>query len=143
MNATQIRNDFVSLICQAGKNNDFSCQPWKGSIRRVSNNIIELSGTINCLIYFKVRSEHPYKWGVTSNRIDELEQSGKKWFLVLLHESPNKGYLMTAKEVGRYLSIWLIGSDGDCKVSTRSYLQFNSPFHSFSKFLGSLVNICK
>lgn len=143
MNATQIQNDFISLLRQAGKSNDFYCQPWEGSTRRISANIIELSGSIGCLIYFKVRSEKPYRWGVTSNRINELEQSGKKWFLVLLSESPNTGYFITTKDVSRYLYIWPLGNDGDYKVGTGSYLQFNSTFHSFPEFLKSLANLCK
>ena len=107
----------------------------------MSRNIIELSGSMNCLIYFKVRSEKPYRWGVTKNRIDELNQSDMKWVLVLLYESPNTGYLITAGDLNRYLSIWPRGSDGDYKVAPGSSLQFNNiPFHSFSEFLNSLIN---
>jgi hypothetical protein len=140
MNARQIQNEFISLLRQAGENNDFRCQFWYQSTRRMSRNIIELSGSINCLIYFKVRSEEPYRWGVTANRIKELEQAGKKWVLVLLYESPNTGYLITAEDVNRYLSIWPLGSDGDYKVGPGSYLRFNRPFHSFSEFFNSLLS---
>ena len=140
MNVNQIHSEFISLLRQAGENNDFRCKFWHQGTGR---NIIELSGSINCLIYFKVRSEEPYRWGVTANRIDELEQSAMKWVLVLLYESPNTGYLITAGDVNRYLSIWPLGSDGDYKVGSGSYLQFNIPFHSFSEFLNSLVNSYK
>jgi hypothetical protein len=143
MNAIQIKDEFISLLNKAGGNKGFYCQPWRGGIRGVGKNIIELSGSINSLIYYKVRSERPFRWGVTYNRIDELELSGRKWFLVLLYESPNTGYLITAQEVNHYLSIWPLGSDGDYKVSTGSYLQFNQPFISFPTFLHSLVNLCK
>lgn len=142
MNASQIQKEFISLLCQAGENKGFSCQFWQGT-KQMSRNIIELSGSINCLIYFKVRSEKPYRWGVTANRIDELKQSGMKWVLVLLYESPNTGYLITAGDVNRYLSIWPLGSDGDYKVGPGSYLKFNSPFHSFSEFLNSLLSCCR
>jgi len=115
----------------------------------MGRDIIELSGSMNCLIYFKVRSKKSYKsykWGVTANRIDELKQSDMKWVLVLLYESASTGYFITAEDVNRYLflSIWPRGRDGDYKVSTGSYLQFNKkPFQSFSEFLNSLVNSCK
>lgn len=138
MNATQIQSEFISLLRQAGENKGFRCQFWYQGTRRISRNIVELSGSINCLIYFKVRSEEPYRWGVTANRIDELKQSGRTWALVLLYESPSTGYLITAKDVNRYLSIWPLGSDGDYKVGPGSYLQFNISFHSFSEFLNSL-----
>lgn len=88
----------------------------------MSRNIIELSGSINCLIYFKVRSEVPYRWGVTANRIEELKESGKKWVLVLLYESPDTGYFITTEDVNHYLSIWPLGGDGDYKVGPGGYL---------------------
>ena len=140
MNANQIQGKFVSLLRQNGEKQDFCSQLWARGTRRMSRNIIELSGSMNCLIYFKVRSEKLYRWGVTKNRIDELKQSDMKWFLVLLYESPNTGYLITARDLNRYLSIWPRGSDGDYKVAPGSSLQFNIPFHSFSEFLNSLTN---
>jgi len=147
MNANQIQSEFISLLHQNGEKKDYCCQLWSQGTRQMSRNIIELSGSINCLIYFKVRSEKSYKsynWGVTANRIDELKQSDMKWILVLLYESASTGYLVTAKDVNRYLSIWPLGSDGDYKVATGKYLQFNKkPFQSFSEFINSLVNSCK
>lgn len=140
MNANQIRGEFISLLRQAGEKNGFRCQFWYHGTRRRGRNIIELSGSISCLIYFHVRSEKPYRWGVTANRINELNQSGRKWFLVLLYESPNTGYLITAEDVNHYLSIWPLGNDGDYKVGPDSYLRFNRPFPSFFEFLNSLLS---
>ena len=139
MNASQIQSEFISQLRKAGENNGFRCQFWYQGTRRMSRNIVELSGSINCLIYFKVRSEAPYRWGVTANRIEELEQSTGKWVIVLLYESPNTGYLITAENVNRYLSIWPLGGDGDYKIATGSYLQFNGPFHSFTELINSLL----
>lgn len=140
MNASQIQSEFISLLRQAGEKRDFCCQFWNQGTRRMSKNIIELPGSINCLIYFKVRSEKPYRWGVTANRIDELKQSYMKWVLVLLYESPNAGYLITAEDVNHCLSIWPLGSDGDYKVGPGSYLESNKLIHSFSEFLKSLLS---
>jgi hypothetical protein len=143
MNANQIMNEFISLLRQAGERQSFSCQPWFQGTRRMSNNIVELSGSVNCLVYIKVRSEEPYRWGVTTNRIDELRQSGKNWVIVLLYETTETGYLLTPNDVNRYLSIWPLGSDGDYKVATGSYLRFNRPFHSFTEFLNRLRDSCR
>ncbi len=143
MNKSQIRRDFILLMDQAGENNGFYCQSWHQGTRRISRNIIELSGSINCLIYYKVRSERPYRWGVTANRIDELKHSGMKWVLVLLYGLPNTGYLITIEDVNRYLSIWPLGNDGDYKIGPGSYLKFNKSFNSFSEFLNSLLSNCK
>lgn len=141
MNAKQIQAEFISLLNHAGVNNAFRCQFWNQGTRRISRNIADLSGSIDCLVYFKVRSEQPYRWGVTANRINELKQSGRKWVLVLLYESPRTGYFITAKDVEHYLSIWPLGNDGDYKVGPGSYLKFNKPFCSFPEFLGSLLNL--
>ena len=146
MNANQIQSEFTSLLRQNGEKQDFCCKLWFRGTRGMGRNIIELSGSMNCLIYFKVRSKKSYKWGVTANRIDELKQSDMKWVLVLLYESASTGYFITAEDVNRYLSlsIWPLGRDGNYTVSTGSYLQFNKkPFQSFSEFLNSLVNSCK
>ncbi|MGB7533616.1 MAG: hypothetical protein WA977_11675 [Halobacteriota archaeon] len=105
----------------------------------MSRNIVELSGSINCLVYIKVRSREPCRWGVTANRIEELKQSGKSWIIVLLYETPETGYFLTSNDVNRYLSIWPLGSDGDYKVGPGSYLQFNRPFNTFSEFFDSLL----
>ena len=142
MNANQILNNFISQLQQYGNAKGFSVDIWKGT-RRKSRNIIEIVGTINCLIYIKVRSEEPYRWGVTKNRIEELNKSGKKWCLVLLYESPNSGYFLTADEVNRYRGIWPLGIDGDYKVAIGTYLKYNIPFNSFSDFINSLVEYCK
>ena len=138
----QIKEEFISQLEQYGNAWGFSVDKWKGT-RRKSGNIIEIVGTINCLIYIKVRSEEPYRWGVTKNRIEELNKSGKKWCLVLLYESPNNGYFITANEVNRYLDIWPLAGDGDYKVATGTYLKYNSPFNSFSDLINSLKGYCK
>lgn len=139
VNANEIQSEFISLLRQVGEKNGFRVELFV-SQRRISNSIIQLSGSIDYVIYFKVRSKRPYRWGVTANRIDELEKSGKAWFLILLYETPSTGYLIPAADVNRYRSIWPLGSDGDYKVQPGKYLQFNSPFHSFSEFINSLLS---
>ena len=139
----QILSEFISLIRQTGETRGFRCQSWLGGTRRKSGSIVELSGSINCLIYIHVCSKKPFKkpysWGVTKNRIEEFRQSGKGWIIVLLYETPETGYLLTSNDVNRYLSIWPLVSDGDYKVNSGSYLQFNRPFNSFSEFIDSLL----
>lgn len=134
MNANQILDEFVSLMHKFGKENNFNVQFWYQGTRRTSNNILALSGSIGCLVYFKVRSDEPYRWGVTKNRIIELNQTGKKWVVVLLYESANTGYIIAGKEIKRYLSVWPLGADGDYKVAPGKYLQFSRHFNSFTEY---------
>lgn len=142
MNANEILNNFISQLQQYGKLKRFSVDIWTGT-KRKSRNIIEIKGMINCLLYVKIRSGEPYRWGVTKNRIKELNNSGKKWCLVLLYESPNRGYFLTADDVNRYMGIWPLGSDGDYKVAPGAYLKYNIPFNAFSDFIESLTKYCK
>jgi hypothetical protein len=135
----QILSEFSSLLRQAGETRGFRCQLWLGGTRRKSRHLVELSGSINCLVYIHVSSKKTYHWGVTANRIEEFRQSGKGWIIVLLYETPETGYFLTSNDVNRYLSIWALARDGDYKVQPGSYLQFNKPFNSFSEFIDSLL----
>ena len=143
MTASQIADEFLSLLRQAGRDRGFIWSLWHQSKRRNSRNIVELSGSVDCLLYFKIRSEEPPRWGVTANRINELEQSRRKWFLVLLFSSPHNGYFITAEEVMRYLAIWPRGNDGDFKVQPGPCLEFSTEFPSFSKFLDRMISACE
>lgn len=138
-----IKKEFILLLEEIGKEKGFYCQRYESRIRRTSN-IIELDGYLNCLLYFKIRSEEPYRWGVTKSRIEELQASRKKWFIVLLFETPKNGYLLTSKDVERYINkrLWPLGKDwknkNEYKISTGKTLQYNFPFHSFEDFINSL-----
>ena len=140
-----IQKEFILLLEEIGKEKDFRCQRYESKTRRTSN-IIELDGYLNCLLYFKIRSGEPYNWGVTKSRIEELQASGKKWFIVLLFETPNNGYLLTSKDVERYIDegLWPMGRDkknkNEYKISPGKALQHKHRFHTFDDFINSLIN---
>ena len=140
-----IQKVFILLLEDIGKEKDFRCQRYE-SKRRWTKNIIELNGSLNCLLYFKIRSEEPYRWGVTKSRIEELQASGKKWFIILLFETPNNGYLLTPKDVERYIieGLWPMGRDqknkNEYKINTGKPLQKNNPFNTSEDFINSLIN---
>jgi len=132
---------------QYGEKYNFNVDLWyRGEdyprIRRISKHIIKLTGSINCLIYVKARSKKPYFWGVTANRLEEIKQSGKPWAIVLLCETAQTGYFLTANDTSRYIteSIWPLSIDGDCKVSP-SKLRYNIPFSSFNEFIELLLEL--
>lgn len=140
-----IQKEFILLLEEIGKEKDFRCQRYESRIRKGSN-IIELDGYLNCLLYFKIRSGKPYRWGATKSRIEELQVSGKKWFIVLLFETPKNGYLLTSKGVERYINerLWPMGRDkknkNEYKISAGKTLQYNYPFHTSEDFINSLIN---
>ena len=140
-----IQKEFILLLEEIGKEKDFRCQRYESKGRRTSN-IVELDGYLNCLLYFKIRSEEPYNWGVTKSRIEELQASGKKWFVILLFETPKDGYLLTSKDVEQYINegLWPIGKNeknkNEYKISKGKPLQNNHSFNTFEEFINSLIN---
>ena len=138
-----IQKEFISLLEKVGNERGFQCQKYESKIRK-TNNIIELFGSINCLLYFKIRSEKPYRWGVTRSRIEELQKYAKNWFVVLLFEKPITGYLLTSQDVECYIqkNLWPMGkgrNKNEYKIRSGKTLQFNEPFYTFDDFIKSLT----
>lgn len=140
-----IHKEFILLLEEIGKERDFHWRRYESRTRK-GYNIVELDGALNCLLYFKIRSRKPYRWGVTKSRIEELQASGKKWFIILLFETPNNGYLLTSKDVERYIieGLWPMGRDqknkNEYKINTGKPLQKNNPFNTSEDFINSLIN---
>ncbi len=137
-----IQKEFQLRLEEVGTQKGFQCKKYI-SVKRDTNSIVELSGRINCLLYFKIRSTEPYRWGITKTRIEELEDLHKKWFVVLLYESPESGYLLTNKDVKRYINenLWPLGGDknkNEYKIGPENTLKYNKPFQTFKEFLKSL-----
>jgi hypothetical protein len=101
----------------------------------LSRNVFQFSGPRTCLLYIKGRAESPYRWGVTTNVVSRLKAQEQDWHVVLLYESKETGYFLSANDVAYYVDrIWPIGADGDYKPAPGSYLARNSPFKSFGNF---------
>ena len=124
----RIVTDFVAAVDVSGH--------YKITRTSLSQNVFQISGDADVLIYVKGRAEEPYTWGVTANVITRLEQQEKKWFVVLLYESKNTGYFLPASDVLEYMqTTWPLGADGDYKPATGGYLRNHQPFFSFATFL--------
>jgi hypothetical protein len=138
-----IQKEFELLLEEGGKQKDFQCKRYISPIRN-THNIVELSGQIDCLIYIHIRSEEPYRWGVTKTRVEELAKLQKKWFVVLLFETPEEGYLLTANDVRRYINenLWPLGKNeknkNEYKVQPGKSLKYHKPFKTFQEFMNSL-----
>lgn len=110
----------------------------------ISRNVFELSSTFNVLIYVKGRAEEPHRWGITKNVVSRLESQHLLWFVILLFNNPDVGYLLSEADVKGYIStVWPLGADGDYKPATGSYLSNNSPFHSIESFAKQIKILTK
>ena len=128
---TEIVADFVSAL--RNRPGIKTVEPC-GSISR---NVFEVNGSACWLLYLKGRGEEPYRWGVTDNVIKRLKQQSQNWFVVLLYESQNTGYLLPFKDVINYIqkNIWPLGNDGDYKpAAPGNYLSQNTPFKTSDEF---------
>ena len=105
----------------------------------ISRNVFNFSGNFESLIYVKGRATKPHRWGVTKNVVRRLEAQNIPWFVILLFDTPETGYLLSQSDVEYYISsVWPLGSDGDYKPATGSYLSNNSPFNSIDMFVDQI-----
>jgi hypothetical protein len=102
----------------------------------ISRNVFEYKGTASCLLYVKGRAEQPYRWGVTANVIDRLKVQPRPWYVILLFECREKGYMLSSRDAEHYIqNVWPLGRDGDYKPATGSYLSRNTALHSIKEFI--------
>jgi len=105
----------------------------------ISKNVFEYLGTKTVLLYVKGRAEEPYKWGVTKNIIQQLRCDDRPWMVVLLFESPESGYLLTEEDTEYYIeNVWPVGSDGDYKPASSTYLANNTALRSIDAFISEI-----
>jgi len=105
----------------------------------ISQNVFEYTGQGNMLLYVKGRAEEPLRWGVTANVIQRLQSQAKPWFVILLFESHDHGYLLSEADVEYCIGgVWALGKDGDYKPSSGSYLSRKQPFYSIQGFLNAI-----
>ena len=105
----------------------------------ISRNVFNFSGNFESLIYVKGRAAKPHRWGVTKNVVKRLVGQNIPWFVILLFDTPETGYLLSQSDVEYYISsVWPLGADGDYKPATGSYLSNNSPFNSIDMFVDQI-----
>lgn len=110
----------------------------------ISQNVIDVTGGLDCLLYIKGRGEAPYKWGVTANVINRLCGQSRQWFVILLYESAETGYVLTPLQIAENIShVWPLGRDGDYKPSSGTYLNVSSPFSTFKALLTTHLHITR
>jgi hypothetical protein len=129
----QLVSDFIRILN--------GLPAYQLSSTSISRRVFKLFRYKEILLYVKGRAASPYRWGVTKNVVDRLESQSLPWCVVLLFDSPETGYFLTSNDVNFYISsVWCLGSDGDYKPATGSYLSNNSPFHSLDEFLDQVNN---
>jgi hypothetical protein len=119
-----------------------ACGKWKAA-QPQSENLGQLTLKTGgpMLAYVRTSNNDRHLWGVTDNRLSELDDSKLPWFLVLIHKRLDEGYFYTPDDVDRSLETWSRGGDGDYKVSTSAQLRLGVHFASIND-LCELIGRC-
>lgn len=131
--------DFVQRLAREAEASGCELSLWRGEVkgpgRKPNRSVLELTGAVDLLLYVRVRSSPPGFWGLTRNRIADLESSGRRWALVLLLGTADTGYFVPSEQVIRRIGsgAWRPASDGDWRVYEGRGLDFGLRFRSLSE----------
>lgn len=136
--ATSLLASFTKRLRSTCNAHGVSCSRWSGASPSSANILTVGTKPKETLLYIKCRTDLPGFWGLTKNRLSELNASGKPWYAVLIVGTPEVGYVASQDDVyGRTSSgSWTLAADGDFKVNENNDLEGISRFGSFSSFLG-------
>lgn len=123
----KLLQEFRSQLEQLGKRRNFSCSTWPKA-KLWKNHVIEMSGSVGGLLYVHFRSEGRGFWGVRKNRLVELCEEGRTWWLVLLLHSPQSGYLLDRAAVEYHVAEQTWGRRG--KPDYRVHKKAEQPRYS-------------
>ena len=81
--------------------------------------VFQLKRKLNGFIYVKTITTSNHYWGITKNTVDNIKTKGKPWCVILLYESPNKGYVISSKDYDERTqsNLWPY-TQGDYKISS-------------------------
>lgn len=144
--AQQVFEDFEARLHQWGASIGAKVDwpTWMGPKKMtISRNIFLLSDTTDLLLHVKIRSRRPGFWGLSPNRLSLLRVSGREWWVVLLVESPETGYLLPSKEVDDCTNsgVWALARNKQYKVNQSRVSEefYFSSFGELTKKLASRV----
>ena len=104
---------------------------------RQNKHILEVSSDIdNFIFYVKESTLENGFWGLNPKYVEKIEDSEVTWFLVLLLQTSEVGYLLSGKTVRRYINEnrWSSDSRGEFKIH-ESELSRGFLFNSFDEFI--------
>jgi len=99
--------------------------------------VFQLKGKLNGFIYVGTITHYPYRWGITKNTVDKIKTKGKPWCVILLYESPNKGYVISSKDYDERTHAWPY-TQGGYKISNGKSLVGIPKFTTVEKLFSLL-----
>jgi len=138
--SSNILNEFREALSERCIASGFSSETW-AEINFKKPNLIKVNSPLPFILYVKVRGDVKGFWGVTKNRIDELENSGLPWCLVLLAGKPYSGFVLSKRQVMERVGLkrWTLGKDGDFKVNQKADLAPNGKLNTSGQLFGVIL----
>jgi hypothetical protein len=145
---TPILGDFTAQLKEVARVRGFSVERWSHA-NPSSANLIEVNGPDYGKVYYVKTSKELNGtfvggfWGLTTKRINALNESGKPWVAILLVGSREKSYLLTDTEVEKAISSsrWSCDSDGDqYKIKEGYDLKGFSNYNSYEDLFEILIS---
>jgi len=115
------------LLFKIVNRGEITIKKWKRDLRI---KVYEISGKKNYAIYYNT-SEGKGWWGISSNIVKELENSGIDWYVILWHTTSNSGYVINRKEVldKTKKEIWKL------RIKDKNYkINFPNDLEGFKKY---------
>lgn len=130
MNGNQIVEEFAQKLSLF---NDVNLR--KSNLSKMGK-VYELSGKIGCLLYIKAIAHPPHHWGITKHTVEKIETISIPWFIILLYDSANTGYVISSSEYYRKTRdhIWP-DAQGDYKISENKSLKGIPKFFEVSELI--------
>jgi len=102
--------------------------------------VFQLKGKLNGFIFVKTRTQLPYHWGITKNTVDKIKTKRKPWCVILLYESPNKGFVISPEDYNKKTqsNLWPY-AQGDYKISYGKSLIGIPEFKTVEKLFSILL----
>lgn len=134
--------EFRTMLEKALRPHDLELDLWKTG-HRVSAHLLEVNTRPkNTVLYVKESNTSRGFWGLTKSHLDRLKKGDVDWFIVLLHRSPESGYLLCGQEVSSFIrdGTFELSGDGDHKVNEQTDLNSHQAFNGIPALLVRIIS---
>jgi hypothetical protein len=133
--------EFRSALKEALKPYGLGLVLWRGS-HRASPHLLQIDTQPRITVLYVKESNSPRGfWGITKNQFDRLNGADISWFVVLLRNTAERGYLLRGSEVSCLVrdGTFELSGDGDYKVNEPTDLSPSQAFAGIPELLGRLL----
>lgn len=98
---------FIQELTEASRQARVDCEPWTRASKRTRALLRLARGDQSTVLYVKESNQSPGWWGLGPNQLELLQESGERWYLILLGYESEHTYLAAPGEVDQRIgTIW-------------------------------------